>query len=48
MDRAARIAAEETYRFLEIYPEFERVIFCCFGAEATRVYSEAVQRVYER
>lgn len=48
VDRAARIAAEETYRFLETYPEFDRVIFCCFGGEATRVYSEAVQRVYER
>src|SRR5947208_3608613 len=48
LDRAARIAAEEVHRFLETYPEFDRVIFCCFGEEATRVYSEAVQRVYER
>jgi O-acetyl-ADP-ribose deacetylase (regulator of RNase III) len=47
IDRAARIAAEEVYRFLETYPEFDRVIFCCYGAEATKVYAEAVQRVYE-
>jgi O-acetyl-ADP-ribose deacetylase (regulator of RNase III) len=46
MDRAARIAAEEVHRFLETYPEFDRVIFCCFGAEAKRIYSQAVERVY--
>jgi O-acetyl-ADP-ribose deacetylase (regulator of RNase III) len=48
MDRAAAIAAEEVQRFLGTYPEFDRVIFCCFGAQATSVYGEAVRRVYER
>ena len=48
MDRAARIAAEEVTRFLETYPEFDRVIFCCFGPQATKVYADAVQRVNER
>jgi O-acetyl-ADP-ribose deacetylase (regulator of RNase III) len=48
MDRAAAIAADEVFRFLETYPEFDRVIFCCFGANATSVYSEAVRRIYER
>src|SRR5213593_4181587 len=47
MDRAANIAANEVHRFLETYPEFDRVIFCCFGEEARRAYAEAVQRVYE-
>ena len=47
MDRAANIAANEVHRFLETYPEFDRVIFCCFDKAATRVYAEAVQRVYE-
>ena len=47
IDRAARIAAEEVNRFLETYPEFDRVIFCCFGDAATKVYAEAVQRVSE-
>ena len=47
IERAAAIAADEVFRFLETYPEFDRVIFCCFDDEATRVYSEAVQRVYE-
>lgn len=47
MDRAARIAAEEVHRFLETYPDFERVIFCCFGEEPARIYTEAVARVYE-
>jgi O-acetyl-ADP-ribose deacetylase (regulator of RNase III) len=48
MDRAAAIAAEEVFRFLETYPEFDRVIFCCFGTQATSVYRDAVRRVYER
>jgi O-acetyl-ADP-ribose deacetylase (regulator of RNase III) len=43
IDRAARIAATETYRFLETYPEFDRVVFCCFGAEAQEVYFDAVR-----
>ena len=46
LERAATIAAGETLRFLEVYPEFDRVIFCCFGAEAKRAYSQAVERVY--
>jgi O-acetyl-ADP-ribose deacetylase (regulator of RNase III) len=46
LDRAASIAANEVVRFLQIYPEFDRVIFCCFGGEAKRAYSQAVDRVY--
>jgi O-acetyl-ADP-ribose deacetylase (regulator of RNase III) len=46
LDRAAYIAATETKRFLDTYPEFDRVIFCCFGREAKRAYSDAVERVY--
>ena len=46
LDRAATIAANEVHRFLETYPEFDRVIFCCFGQEATRAYKQAVDRVY--
>ena len=46
LDRAARIAANEVHRFLETYPEFDRVIFSCFGADAERAYSQAVERVY--
>ena len=47
LDRAADIAARETYRFLETYPEFDRVIFCCFGKESLDAYTRAVERVYE-
>ncbi len=47
-DRAARIASEEVYRFLETYPEFDRVIFCCFDPGSTETYRDAVTRVYER
>ena len=46
LDRAASIAATETDRFLCTYPEFDRVLFCCFGPEAKRAYSQAVERVY--
>ena len=46
LDRAASIAASETKRFLDTYPQFDRVIFCCFGAEAKRAYEQAVERVY--
>ena len=45
LERAASIAASETRRFLDTYPEFDRVIFCCFDAEAKRAYSDAVERV---
>jgi O-acetyl-ADP-ribose deacetylase (regulator of RNase III) len=47
LDRAAEIATRETFRFLEIYPEFDRVIFCCFGREALDGYERAVERAYE-
>jgi O-acetyl-ADP-ribose deacetylase len=46
-DRAAFIAAAEVHRFLETYPEFDRVIFCCFDEETSETYAAAVQRVYE-
>ncbi len=48
LERAAMIAANETVRFLEIYPEFDRVIFCCFDETARVAYGRAVERVYER
>jgi O-acetyl-ADP-ribose deacetylase (regulator of RNase III) len=47
LDRAASIAAEETQRFLQTYPEFDRVIFCCFGKAALLAYRQAVQRMAE-
>jgi O-acetyl-ADP-ribose deacetylase (regulator of RNase III) len=48
LDRAARIAAEETTRFLQTYPEFDRVIFCCFGEDALRAYQAAVEAIEQR
>lgn len=47
LDRAAGIATTETTRFLNTYPEFDRVIFCCFGPEATRAFQDAVNRADE-
>jgi O-acetyl-ADP-ribose deacetylase (regulator of RNase III) len=47
LDRAADIATSETHRFLQTYPEFDRVIFCCFGKESLKAYTRAVERVYE-
>ena len=48
VDRAASIAADEVDRFLATYPQFDRVIFCCFGPESTRVYRRAVDALDER
>ena len=48
LDRAVTIAANETARFLETYPEFDRVIFCCFDQRSRAAYAAAVERVYER
>ena len=48
LDRAATIAANETMRFIETYPEFDRVIFCCFDDDTREAYERAVERVYER
>ena len=47
IDRAARIAAEEVERFLRTYPEFDRVIFCCFDDADAEVYADAVRTVNE-
>ena len=48
LDRAAGIAANEVEMFLGTYPEFDRVIFCCFGPQATRAYQNAVDALDER
>jgi O-acetyl-ADP-ribose deacetylase (regulator of RNase III) len=48
LDRAAEIAANEVWVFVGTYPEFDRVIFCCFGPEATRAYQRAVDALDER
>jgi O-acetyl-ADP-ribose deacetylase (regulator of RNase III) len=38
VDRAAAIATEEVHRFLETYPDFDRVIFCCFDEATAGLY----------
>ena len=48
VDRAAAIAADEVERFVDTYPQFDRVIFCCFGADSTRAYQRAVDALRER
>jgi O-acetyl-ADP-ribose deacetylase (regulator of RNase III) len=45
MDRAARIAIREAIAFLAVNPDFEKVIFCCFGPAAFRVYEEVLIEV---
>jgi O-acetyl-ADP-ribose deacetylase (regulator of RNase III) len=39
VERAARIAVAATREALAAYPEIERVVFCCFGAEAAAAYA---------
>jgi O-acetyl-ADP-ribose deacetylase len=48
LERAAAIAANEVERFLATYPEFDRVIFCCFGEESRVAYERAVRALEER
>jgi O-acetyl-ADP-ribose deacetylase (regulator of RNase III) len=48
LERAASIAANEVDVFLGTYPQFDRVIFCCFGPEATAAYQRAVDALAER
>jgi O-acetyl-ADP-ribose deacetylase (regulator of RNase III) len=48
LERAASIAANEVWVFLGTYPDFDRVIFCCFGAEAAAAYQRAVDALDER
>ncbi|HEV2293758.1 MAG TPA: O-acetyl-ADP-ribose deacetylase [Tepidisphaeraceae bacterium] len=48
LNRAAAIAANEVDRFLQTYPQFDRVIFCCFGKESRAAYERAVQALDER
>jgi O-acetyl-ADP-ribose deacetylase (regulator of RNase III) len=46
MDRAARIALQETKQFLATDEEFEKVIFVCFGAKAMAIYQAALEIVF--
>ena len=48
LERAASIAANEVDVFLGTYPQFDRVIFCCFGPDATAAYQRAVDALDER
>ncbi len=44
---AARIAFSETKKFLEENPEaLDKVLFCCFGAEALSVYKDLFARIF--
>jgi O-acetyl-ADP-ribose deacetylase (regulator of RNase III) len=46
LERATRIALHETKKFLEGSRSVERVVFVCFGGEATSTYQEIYQDVY--
>ncbi len=41
-DRAAAIAVRESCSALEKYPEIEKVLFVCFGAECLEAYDRAL------
>jgi O-acetyl-ADP-ribose deacetylase (regulator of RNase III) len=44
LERATEIAVGEVWRGLDAAGAPERVVFCCFGAEAVRVYREMLDR----
>jgi O-acetyl-ADP-ribose deacetylase (regulator of RNase III) len=46
MERAARIAATETSRFLARNSTVEKVLLVCFGAEALAIHRQAVAEVF--
>jgi O-acetyl-ADP-ribose deacetylase (regulator of RNase III) len=48
VDRAARIAADETEQFLCTYREFDRVIFVCYDGATFDAYRHAVEALSER
>ena len=39
VDQAARIAVDETARFVDAHPSIEQVIFVCFGADVCDAYT---------
>jgi O-acetyl-ADP-ribose deacetylase (regulator of RNase III) len=46
VEQACEIAVRETARFLACEPSIEKVIFVCFGDDAYRAYSKALDTVY--
>jgi len=46
LERATKIALRETKKFLEGAKNIERVIFVCFGDEATNVYKKVYNEVF--
>ncbi|SPD73441.1 conserved hypothetical protein [uncultured Desulfobacterium sp.] len=46
LERATEIALKETKKFLEKNKTMETVVFVCFGQEATKVYKEALGRIF--
>ncbi|MGB9722897.1 MAG: O-acetyl-ADP-ribose deacetylase [Chloroflexia bacterium] len=46
LERATRIALQETWRFLEKSPLPERVIFVCFGERAYRCYLDIAREIW--
>ncbi len=47
LERATAIAVREVWAGLDAPGAPERVVFCCFGEEAARVYREELERVEE-
>ena len=47
LDRAAKIALQETRAFLETDIHLEKVVFVCFGAKVFKVYNDISARVFK-
>ncbi len=48
LDRAAKIALTETINFLEKHPNFEQVLFVCFGRPVADCYSKTLRQIAEQ
>ena len=46
LERAARIALEETRAFLETDQKLEKVVFVCFGQRVLNTYQETAKQVF--
>ena len=46
LDRATRVALEETKKFLDEDKAISKVVFVCFGQKALRTYQEASEKVF--
>ena len=46
LERATKIALEETRRFLETDKKMEKIVFVCFGQKVLNIYQEVARQIF--